>query len=41
VARKRGPKKHVPAPTFPAQPMLVPNASSSQEEPKIRHAIAS
>ncbi len=38
VARKRGPKKHVPTPTLPAQPMLVP---SSQQEQKIKHAIAS
>jgi CheY-like chemotaxis protein len=42
VARKRGPKKHVPAPTYPAQPMLVPNAQTSQEEnTRIKHAIAS
>jgi CheY-like chemotaxis protein len=41
VARKRGPKKHVPAPTYPAQPMLVANAPASQQEPKIKHAIAS
>jgi two-component system response regulator CpxR len=45
VARKRGPKKHLPVANPPAQPMLVQspaNAQSSQDEQtKIKHAIAS
>jgi two-component system response regulator CpxR len=42
VARKRGPKKHVPAPTYPAQPMLVPTGQTSQQDAaNVRHAIAS
>jgi two-component system response regulator CpxR len=41
VARKRGPKKHVPAPTYPAQPTLVQNAQPRQDEAQIKHAIAS
>jgi hypothetical protein len=45
VARKRGPKKHLPISNPPAQPMLVQssaNAQSSQDEQvTIKHAIAS
>jgi DNA-binding response OmpR family regulator len=42
VARKRGPKKHVPAAAYSAQPTLVPNPQSSQDETtRIQHAIAS
>lgn len=41
VARKRGPKKHVSAPTNPAQPMLVQNAQSKVEDTHVKHAIAS
>jgi len=42
VARKRGPKKHLPVSNPPAQPMLVQSQQSSQDEQiKIKHAIAS
>jgi CheY-like chemotaxis protein len=40
VARKRGPKKHVPAPTGPAQPMLAP-APQQDEARQVKHAMAS
>jgi len=40
VARKRGPKKHMPAPNHPTQPMLVQSAVQD-ERPQIKHAIAS
>ena len=38
VARKRGPKKHIPAPQ-PNQPMLVQSAQDAQ--PQVEHAKAS
>ena len=41
VARKRGPKKHVPAPANPAQPMLVQTATQKQDDAQVKHAIAS
>jgi CheY-like chemotaxis protein len=42
VARKRGPKKHLPVSSPPAQPMLVQSPQSSQDDQvRIKHAIAS
>ena len=38
VARKRGPRRHFPAPTQPLQPM---QAQSTQEEMPMQHAKAS
>jgi CheY-like chemotaxis protein len=39
VARKRGPKKHIPAPTHPNQSMLV--QSAMDEQTPMHHAKAS
>jgi CheY-like chemotaxis protein len=39
VARKRGPKKHMPVPTSPTQPMVV--QSVLEDQLQVRHAKAS
>ena len=42
VARKRGPKKHIPPVNAPSHPMLVQNVQGKQEEhAPLKHSIAS